>query len=340
MNTVELPSSEMAIADIGIKLLWGRAGNCCSFPGCEFDLTPRLAKRGDVVLGEMAHIVGQKPSAARSNKTVGIDDSYSNLILLCPNHHALVDKSPTDYPVRLLRKWKADWEAKVKAKLTKRASVDGSSGKVEMRVWAYFNFSKILSLYHATQADKPLPSGVSKLQIDGVVDDGGFPIGGPSPPGERRTVFETWPQDKAHRLERFYSGMVEQIVSDNSLLDLEEMWGVTKLRGLLYPGAVVFLNRGLRFKRIKKKGECEERIAYCRAKRVELRFQIDTWNVCGSSAVESHFAGNSTVASLLLVRSVVPASDTKTTKLAIKATPIALGTGFWPSKDKTPAIAE
>jgi hypothetical protein len=103
----------MAIADKDIKLLWGRAAGRCSAPGCKLDLTPLLEKSGPVILGEMAHVIGRKPGAARSDSNVGADDTYDNLILLCPTHHTMVDKAPADYPTELLHKWKAEWEAQV-----------------------------------------------------------------------------------------------------------------------------------------------------------------------------------------------------------------------------------
>ncbi len=103
----------MAIADKDIKLLWGRAAGRCSAPGCKLDLTPLLEKSGSVILGEMAHVIGRKPGAARSDLTAGADDTYENRILLCPNHHTMVDKAAADYPTDLLHRWKADWEAQV-----------------------------------------------------------------------------------------------------------------------------------------------------------------------------------------------------------------------------------
>lgn len=103
----------MGIADKDIKLLWGRAAGRCSAPGCQLDLTPLLEKSGPTVLGEMAHVIGRMPGAARSDPAVGSDDTYENLVLLCPNHHTMIDKAEKDYPPDLLHKWKADWEAQV-----------------------------------------------------------------------------------------------------------------------------------------------------------------------------------------------------------------------------------
>lgn len=106
----------MAISDKDIKLLWGRAAGRCSHPKCGEDLTPHLLHNGSTVLGEMAHVIGRKAKAARSNSAVGADDSYDNLILLCPNHHTLIDKAEDDFPVHLLKEWKANWEGHVSAK--------------------------------------------------------------------------------------------------------------------------------------------------------------------------------------------------------------------------------
>lgn len=105
----------MAIDDKDIKLLWGKAAGRCSYPECQEDLAPLLMTSGATVLGEMAHVIGRKPGAARSNAKVGIDDTYPNLILLCPTHHTLVDKAEKDFPVDVLKKWKSDWEGRVSA---------------------------------------------------------------------------------------------------------------------------------------------------------------------------------------------------------------------------------
>lgn len=90
---------------IDIKILWGRAGGKCSKPECNEDLT-RLLATGNYVVGEMAHVIGSKPTAARGTPEGG-DDTYDNLILLCPTHHTDIDKSPEGtFPVELIHEWK------------------------------------------------------------------------------------------------------------------------------------------------------------------------------------------------------------------------------------------
>ena len=94
---------------VDIKLLWGRAGGICSKPGCNEDLTA-LVENGAYVVGEMAHVIGRKPSARRGRPKGG-SDAYDNLILLCPTHHTHIDKAPEGtYPEDLLRRWKSEQE--------------------------------------------------------------------------------------------------------------------------------------------------------------------------------------------------------------------------------------
>lgn len=99
----------MAINIIDTKILWGRAGGRCSAPRCGEDLTALVAG-GRYVVGEMAHVIGSKPTAARGTPEGG-EDTYENLILLCPTHHTHIDKSPDGtYSIELLHEWKKTHE--------------------------------------------------------------------------------------------------------------------------------------------------------------------------------------------------------------------------------------
>jgi hypothetical protein len=103
----------MAIAELDLKLLWGRSAGICSNPGCRKELTLDLQQAGSLNVGEMAHLIARQPSGPRGDGKGG-DNSYDNLILLCPNCHTLVDKAPADYPEEKLRDWKNSWEAEVR----------------------------------------------------------------------------------------------------------------------------------------------------------------------------------------------------------------------------------
>ena len=103
----------MPISEQDIKLLWGRAAARCSFPECKIKLTDDKKLVSDSYpLGEQAHIVGASISAPRgnSNLTQKERDSYYNLILLCPNHHTVIDKNPEDYSIEKLHLYKDQHE--------------------------------------------------------------------------------------------------------------------------------------------------------------------------------------------------------------------------------------
>ncbi|MBI5498475.1 MAG: hypothetical protein HY904_25965 [Deltaproteobacteria bacterium] len=105
--------SESDISPKDAKLLWGLAAARCSKPDCRRHLVAHPTA-GDPakVLGEMAHIVAEKPGGPRGDATFPVDqrNAYANLILLCPTHHTEIDGQPLAYPVALLHQWKAEHE--------------------------------------------------------------------------------------------------------------------------------------------------------------------------------------------------------------------------------------
>ena len=111
----------MSISERDIKLLWGRAAARCSFPNCGIKLTQDNKLASDSFpLGQQAHIVGPKKTSPRgnSNLTKRERDSYYNLILLCPNHHTLIDKNPDDYTIEKLHYFKGQHEYWVEHKFS------------------------------------------------------------------------------------------------------------------------------------------------------------------------------------------------------------------------------
>ena len=96
-----------------IKLLYGLAAARCAFPGCK-ELCAASATKEDraVPLGNIAHIVAYSNDGPRANPNLDEKDrnGYSNLILLCANHHELVDKQHGTHTTEDLRKWKSDHE--------------------------------------------------------------------------------------------------------------------------------------------------------------------------------------------------------------------------------------
>lgn len=112
----------MAITPKSVKLLWANSAGICSFRGCSVKLSVEdAAGVAPYTLGEMAHIKGNKAGSNRydSSQSDAERDSYENLILLCPNHHTLIDKPENEfeYTVDLLREFKSEHERYISNRL-------------------------------------------------------------------------------------------------------------------------------------------------------------------------------------------------------------------------------
>lgn len=95
------------------KMIWGRSGNMCAFPGCKKVLViDETATDDPSVIGEEAHIVAQKPDGPRGNSDTPLEqrDKYENLILLCSIHHKIIDDQHQEYTVDNLKHFKITHE--------------------------------------------------------------------------------------------------------------------------------------------------------------------------------------------------------------------------------------
>lgn len=93
-----------------IKRLFARSLNRCAFPGCNSMI---VDDESDAMIGEICHIEGVGKRALRHNKALTREqrDAYDNLILLCSNHHTVIDHDAKTYTVEALRRMKADHES-------------------------------------------------------------------------------------------------------------------------------------------------------------------------------------------------------------------------------------
>lgn len=106
----------MSVSEKDIKKLWGLAAGKCSHPECHLDCVQFLDLNDPTVIGEMAHIIAQSKKGPRNTGKSAGEDSYENLILLCPTHHTIIDKAPENkFPIELLLEWKKNHEEKVKS---------------------------------------------------------------------------------------------------------------------------------------------------------------------------------------------------------------------------------
>lgn len=82
-----------------IKKLFAHSGNRCAFPECKIALI-----QGDTVVGRICHIKAAMPGGPRydSQQLPAERHAYENLILLCANHHVVVDDDPVNFTVERL----------------------------------------------------------------------------------------------------------------------------------------------------------------------------------------------------------------------------------------------
>lgn len=95
-----------------LKRLFALSGNQCAFPRCT---TPLV--QNETVVGEVCHIKGARPGAARYDEHQSDSErhAFGNLILMCPTHHTVIDDDEESYTVARLVKLKADQEKRTAA---------------------------------------------------------------------------------------------------------------------------------------------------------------------------------------------------------------------------------
>jgi hypothetical protein len=97
------------------KILIAASGGRCGFPECGKLLVTESPHGADpIFFGEACHIVAHIRQGPRGKSELNDEERnrHTNLILLCPEHHNLVDKRPMVYSVRVLLTIKAAHEAK------------------------------------------------------------------------------------------------------------------------------------------------------------------------------------------------------------------------------------
>ncbi|OFX72109.1 MAG: hypothetical protein A2X12_12250 [Bacteroidetes bacterium GWE2_29_8] len=114
----------MAISEKNRKILWGKSGNRCAC--CKIELVAEKDNKDiNLNLGEECHIISSKNKGPRHKKFLDDYDAYNNLILLCRNHHRMIDEKFETYTEDYLHKIKADHEKWVKLTIDK--AIKGNS---------------------------------------------------------------------------------------------------------------------------------------------------------------------------------------------------------------------
>lgn len=130
----------MSIKKDTLQLLWATSFGMCAFPGCGQEL---ICSETQDIIGHVCHIVAQKPTGPRGDASYTSEqlDQFDNLLLLCPIHHAIVDKDTAKYTVEALKDMKALHYARTKERLQ-----DGLPWKVNISQIYYLNIPRLASL--------------------------------------------------------------------------------------------------------------------------------------------------------------------------------------------------
>ena len=91
-----------------IRTLFAKSGNQCAFPTCEHI----LVDAENDFLGHICHIEAVSAGGPRYNPKISPNelDSVNNLIVLCYDHHAKIDRHPDQYTVECLTDMKQKHE--------------------------------------------------------------------------------------------------------------------------------------------------------------------------------------------------------------------------------------
>ena len=101
----------------------------------------------NLLIGENCHIVAESDDGPRGNSILTQDDRnrYPNLILLCSNHHIVIDNDPDNWPVEKLHQIKSDHELWVETQLTEISPGDDFELKVYMDLVNFITEKLMLS---------------------------------------------------------------------------------------------------------------------------------------------------------------------------------------------------
>lgn len=95
------------------KLLWMKSGGLCAFKDCRRPLAIEVEQSGRTsIVSQEAHIIAEKKNGPRGDSLLTLEErnSYSNLMLLCLEHHKIVDDDPDTFSVDTLLAMKAAHE--------------------------------------------------------------------------------------------------------------------------------------------------------------------------------------------------------------------------------------
>lgn len=104
-----------APSDNTVRILCGKAAGMCEFEGCNKRLFYDGVTLSNFNNAYVAHIVASSANGPRGDKILSpqLSDKLENLMLMCADHHKLIDTNVDEYPVERLKAMKVAHEEKL-----------------------------------------------------------------------------------------------------------------------------------------------------------------------------------------------------------------------------------
>ena len=121
------------------------SGNECAHPDCSKKL---IAEDGVSIISKICHIAAASKEGPRFDDNMTDEErrGFDNLILLCDEHHVMIDNKENEaqYPTSILKEWKHSHEKKIlELKKQLREAKRESREKVE-KIGIFFQFFNIV----------------------------------------------------------------------------------------------------------------------------------------------------------------------------------------------------
>lgn len=104
-----------------------------------------------------------------------------------------------------------------------------------------------------------------------------------------------------------------------------DWWTKARVRDLLEPGSLIFLQAGFYFRAESETSENQHRRAHTSRSKVAIEFFVDTKDMFGATSMTVSFQGHQSCGALLLVKSI---GESEAGELLLSCTPIGLGVAF------------
>lgn len=264
----------------------------------------------------------------KNNKNNDID----NLILLCLKHHGEAHTTrelSQNLTPKKLKEFRKKWYDEVIKKRSNAASHNFQKFNSINAVWGYINHSRVLQTIPPQILEEIDQELFERLKSNNVIDTKGIPI-----TSKKRalassyienTIYSNYQHLDSVSLHIFFSELVDEFVKSINLVHLEaDNWNRTFIKNMIEPGSFIFLNRAHYFKRIQETNENALVAVKCFAKKIKIKYQINTRNMYGTTSITCSFAGHKSCAALLQVKSI----EDQDSERIIHCTPFALGIGF------------